>query len=191
VQPNKVLELPDRTAATSSLEPATAPSLTGLNSANFYEENYQLRLSKIIEETIVEAGPLREDRLVQHVARLHNFQRAGREIRERILALVPKECARTRETVGVFVWPIGTEPKDWKHFRHPSPGSAVDPAELPLQELIALAKTAAASNASDDIVLVAMRSACGLSRMGEPSRARYLLALNKMRADAASAGSAG
>jgi len=63
---------------------AEAASAFGeVDPGSFYEPSYRERLAVIVTSIVQDQGPLREDRLVQVVARLHGFKRAGREIRDR------------------------------------------------------------------------------------------------------------
>jgi len=125
----------------SSLHIAVLSDRDGLqpDPAMFYEESYQACLAAIVTEAIAALAPVRDDRLVQHVARLHRFSRVGREIKERVLALLPEANARTTEGGLTFIWPSDTVPASWHRFRPPAPGIALDPSDLPLEELTALA----------------------------------------------------
>jgi hypothetical protein len=145
----------------------------------FYEENYRPRLAAIVTEAIAALAPVRDDRLVQHIARLHGFGRAGREIRERVLALLPEANVRTREEKLTFIWPTDTAPAAWDRFRPPAPGMALDPSDLPLEELTALARACTHADASDEAILQAMRDACGLKRLVGESRQRCWRALDR------------
>ncbi len=147
----------------------------------FYEESYQACLAAIVTEAIAALAPVRDDRLVQHVARLHRFSRAGREIKERVLALLPEANARTTEEGLTFIWPCDTVPASWHRFRPPAPGIALDPSDLPLEELTALARACTQADASDETILQAMRDACGLKRLVGESRQRCWRALNRSR----------
>ncbi|MEJ6654400.1 MAG: DUF3320 domain-containing protein, partial [Pseudomonas sp.] len=53
-------------------------------------------------------GPIHEDVMVRRVARRHGFQRAGRQIRERVVQFAADYGAYTREDVGAFYWPAKT-----------------------------------------------------------------------------------
>ncbi len=152
------------------------------DASQFYEADYRDRLALIVADLLMRMAPLREDRLVREVARLHGFQRAGRDIRDRVLSVLPADISRTTETVGDFVWPPSVDPAAWQGFRHPVAGDAIDPSDIPLQELIELARSCVARGASDETLLIAMRDACGLKRTGDASRNRYAEAIRLMRA---------
>ena len=155
-------------------ETAAAPDM-------FYEPFYRERLGALVAGLLREQGPLREDRLVQAVARLHGFSRAGREIRDRVMAALPDTSAVTTEDIGRFIWPPGIDPAAWDMFRAPSSGRIADPAEMPLRELIVLARRCMSTGLSDEDTLVAMRDACGLQRLRETSRQRCVAALTVAR----------
>ncbi len=172
-------------AAETDIE--VSPAVTGFGAAaatafgevdpgNFYEPFYKERLAMIVTSIVQVQGPLREDRLVQVVARLHGFKRAGREIRDRVMALVP-EGAITSEDAGRFIWPAGLDPAAWDRFRVPAAGSTSDPMEMPLVELVALARQCLGRGLSGEAALIAMRDACGLQRLRETARTRCLAAL--------------
>ena len=147
----------------------------------FYDPAYRDRLAQLVAGILAQQGPLREDRLVQAVARLHGFSRAGREIRERVLALTPPACVVTAEEIGRFIWPPGVDPASWTLFRRPPPGQVCDPAEMPLQELVVLARQCTGSGAADDDAVIAMRDACNMQRLRETSRKRCMEALAAAR----------
>ncbi len=150
----------------------------GADPTLFYEPSYRQRLGDLTTALLTDSGPMREDRLVQAVARLHGFGRTGREIKDRVIAALPVSCAITDEEVGRFVWPPGTDPAGWDTFRTPTPGQVTDPNDLPMSELIALAKRYVTTGLPDEAILTAMRNACGLQRMRETVRTRCLSALS-------------
>lgn len=164
-----VMAVPDE-ASSEAHEPGAAPEL-------FYDPGYRDRLGALVSGILREQGPLREDRLVQAVARLHGFSRTGREIRDRVMAVLPASSIITTEDIGRFIWPEGTDPASWNTFRVPTGGRAVDPAEVPLPELVVLARRCMAPDVPEQATLIAMRDACGLHRLGEASRARCVAAL--------------
>jgi len=141
--------------------------------AQFYDDDYRTTLAIMVASELDKAGPLREDRLIQRIARLHGFQRVGREIRERVLASIPQACRRTRDSAGPFVWPTNSDPSACETFRTPQEGESRDSTEVPIEELSALAKACLLESHDDDAVLLAMRDACGLSNLREASRERF------------------
>ena len=147
----------------------------------FYDPAYRDTLAVLVLKLLREEGPLRENRLVQAIARLHGFSRAGREIRDRVMAVVPATSTLTNEGIGRFVWPPGVNPYSWDTFREPAAGEAVDPAEIPLPELIVLARKCMTPGITEETVLIAMRDACGLQRLRETARSRCVEALAAVR----------
>ena len=154
--------------------PAPEPDL-------FYDPAYRDRLGALVAELLRKQGPLREDRLIQAVARLHGFGRAGREIRDRVMASLPSAAAVTTEDIGRFVWPSGVDPACWDAFRAPAAGRTADPVEMPMPELIALARRHMTPGMTEEATLTAMRDACGLQRLRETARNRCLTALSAAR----------
>lgn len=74
----------------------------------FYDESYNPRLEAMIDHVIDVEGPIHEDVLVRRIARHHGFQRAGSQIRDRVLKLAKNRHERTHETCGRFFWRKGT-----------------------------------------------------------------------------------
>ncbi len=153
--------------------------------ARFFDVSYLPTLTEIVLRTLREAGPIREDILVQTVSRLHGFGRTGKDIRERIVQTVSPSVVRTTEDVGTFLWPEGTSPEGDVPFRRPAPGEAVDPGAIPLPALIRLARSFPINDLSDEDIVVGMRNACGMGRMGAATRARLEAALAKARSERA------
>ena len=79
--------------------------------------------------------------------RRRGFQRSGGLIQSRVLSLLDASCPRTRENGHVFVWPAGSDPDACAACRLGG-SRAVD--EIPMQELLALARQASAERASGD-----------------------------------------
>ncbi len=161
---------------------AVAPS-SGLVAvqSRFFDVDYLPTLRAIAGATLAENGPLREDVLVQVVARQHGFGRAGKDIRERILTGATGDMLRTTEDVGTFVWPDGSSPDVAVPFRAPRAGESIDPAAIPFPELVTLASKYLGRDVSDDEIVVGMRNACGMGRMGAMTRARLEAALARAR----------
>lgn len=163
--------------------PEAAVASTGpvAERSRFFDLDYLPSLRAIIAATLERNGPLRDDVLVQLVARGHGFGRAGKDIRERILTGATKDILRTTEGVGTFFWPHGSDPEGAVPFRAPPAGQSIDPAAVPLQELVTLASKYLGRDASDDDIIVGMRNACGMARMGAATRARLEAALMRAR----------
>ena len=167
---------PSEAAGSGALPDAPAPA-----PSRFFELDYLPTLRMIVLATLRRDGPLREDALVQVISRQHGFGRAGKDIRERILQAVPEDLQRTSEDVGVFVWPPGLSPDAVVQFRAPLQGDSVDPALMPFEALVTLARTLLSQGLSDEGVVVGMRTACGMARMGSGTRARLEKAVSLAR----------
>ena len=141
--------------------------------ARFYQDDYRLILTNMVVSELANTGVLRQDRLVQRIARMHGFQRAGREIQDRVAASIPGACRRTRDSAGTFIWPSDADPTACKVFRRPAVGGSRDPSEVPIEELTALAKLNRLHHDDEEAVLTAMRNACGLMKLREASRERF------------------
>lgn len=74
----------------------------------FYSEEYETRLSDMIDRVIDVEGPIHEDVLVRRIARHHGFQRSGRQIRDTVVEIAKRRRGRTKEDVGLFFWREGT-----------------------------------------------------------------------------------
>ena len=175
----KVLLPSEREAAVANtqIEEVTA------DAARFYEDDYRPTLSAMVTSELASAGPLRQDRLIQRIARLHCFQRAGREIQERVVASIPKACRQTRDDAATFVWPTDVDPAVCETFRRPAVGESREAMEVPIEELTALAKACQLERQDDEGVLLAMRNACGLLKLREASRDRFREAIKRVRND--------
>jgi hypothetical protein len=162
----------------SEQPPALSEDNARPDASHFYEDEYRETLRAIVLNEIIRWGPIRLDRLAQRVARLHGFQRTGREIQDRVSASIPGNCPRTKEAAGEFVWPQESNPTAWESFRPPEEeGETRDPGEIAMQELVALARLCSSRHHDQDAVLLAMRDACGLQKLREASRERFLDAL--------------
>jgi hypothetical protein len=150
------------------------------DASRFYDDDYRETLRAIVLDEVAKWGPIRLDRLAQKAARLHGFQRTGREIQDRVSASIPRDCRRTKEGADVFVWPKGVDPSAWDAFRRPVGGEPRDPSEIPMEELVVLARKFTSIHHDQDAVLLAMRDACGLLKLREASRGRFLEALGRV-----------
>jgi very-short-patch-repair endonuclease len=167
---------PPATVGTDALEEPAEPG-------RFYDDDYGSRLAAMIQSVVAAHGPLLQAQLVQRIARAHGFQRAGREIQTRVLSAIPPACAQSREDVGIFVWPGNVGPATWKGFRRPPAGQSRDPGEMPLEELMEMARECLSDSTDEEAALIAMRNRCGLRRLREASRERCRQAIAATRSD--------
>jgi hypothetical protein len=82
--------------------------------------------------------------------------------------------------VGVFVWPKDVDPSAWDTFRRPASGESSDPSEIPIEELVIVARNCFAFHHGQEAVLLAMRDASGMQKLREASRDRFLEAIGRL-----------
>lgn len=149
--------------------------------SRFAQESYLPTLTRLIVRAVDQAGVIREDVLIQTISRQHGFARAGREIRERIQEAIPSSLGRTDDGIGMFLWSERLPVVPRLPLASLTSEKSVDPATLPLAALVDLACHAIASGCEDDDAIARMRDACGMSRMGKATRARFAEALHEAR----------
>lgn len=88
------------------------------DSAMFYSEEYEPLLSSMIEHVIDTEGPIHEDILIRRIARHHGFQRAGRQIRDIVIAIAKSQRRWSNENVGLFFWREGMINERFAPARH-------------------------------------------------------------------------
>ncbi|WP_275098566.1 DUF3320 domain-containing protein [Sedimenticola hydrogenitrophicus] len=71
----------------------------------FYQPEYDGLIKDMVLHVIDSEGPIHEEVLVRRIAREHGFQRAGRQIRDRVIQAADKDRNSTQEDVGSFYWP--------------------------------------------------------------------------------------
>ncbi len=178
-----VVVAPDVRALDAPTDPSATPpapdagEVLAADGARFHDPEYREHLERIVTDALARMAPVLADRLAQHVARLHGFARTGRDIREKVLAVLPVDSARSVETVGTFIWPPGVSPAAWDRFRGPASGETGDPGDIPIEELTVLARAARRLHPERERAVLAMRDACGLKRLSEPARIRCLEAI--------------
>ena len=108
---------------------------------NFYDESYDAVLLDLIRQTLLSEAPIADGLLVQRIARAHDFKRAGRLIRERVLALVDAHFHLRQDPVeGFFVWKHEADVKENIPFRFPAEGiDARGIEDIPYEEIRAAA----------------------------------------------------
>ncbi|GBR00468.1 DUF3320 domain-containing protein [Acetobacter oeni] len=150
---------------------ASSPALQA-DHDRFFDEDYAPVLADLIARHIEQNGPVREDLLVRYVSRLHDFGRAGSDIRERITNAIPSGLRRTDEEPGIFLWPESVSPESGMVFPAPAKGETLDPATVPLAVLAARARSHLEAGLNPEAGLLALRADCGLSRMSGGTRTR-------------------
>ncbi|AQS86893.1 hypothetical protein AA101099_0753 [Neoasaia chiangmaiensis NBRC 101099] len=149
--------------------------------SSFTQDDYLPTLARLVIHTIDQAKVIREDMLIQTMSRAHGFSRVGREIRERVQRAIPSSMGRTEEDVGTFLWSDRQPVVPRLSLTSLTAEKSSDPALVPLPALVDLACRAIAIDCPDEDAIARMRDACGMSRMGQATRARFATALNEAR----------
>jgi hypothetical protein len=151
-----------------------APHQSMIDPAAFYEPAYDATLAMLVGHVLDSEAPISEGMLVQRIARAHGFQRTGRVIRERVMAVVARRHhAAPDGAAGLFVWHDREAPARWLGFRPPA-----TPDDIRQIEDIALAEIRAAhpGGANEDpAVEIARRF--DIRRVSGPARQRIEAAL--------------
>ncbi|MBS0995539.1 DUF3320 domain-containing protein [Gluconobacter cerinus] len=143
------------------------------DAARFTDDDYLPVLQSLIQQALCEKGVLHETALIQKIARQHGFARAGRQIRERVLTAIPDGVGKTTEDAGTFFWETEDVVCDPETVLKRDSGESVDPAQLPMSVLTALAKKQQDRGLGEEEGIGEMRKACGLGRIGATSRLRF------------------
>jgi len=163
-------------------DPASAVSAVDANA--FFENTYSPTLQQMIAHVVKVEGPVREDVLAKRIARAHGWARTGARIQERVVTLAKMFFPVSKEAVGGFVWPAGSDTRTWPVFRRPAGNIARPVDEIALPELIALARELHAQGLEGEDALLAMAREAGLQKLRAASRER----LGKALAQASSSG---
>lgn len=135
----------------------------------FYDHGYDQTLCDLIAHVMIQEAPILEDLLVQRISRAHGFQKAGRLIWERVIALAGRHHHIQEDPLGGrFVWHNSDSPGQWSAYRVPTTqadGRKIE--EIAFEELRA---AALASNGPDLPVEIARKF--GVQRLVAASRAR-------------------
>lgn len=138
----------------------------------FFEAAYTSTLLKLIDQVIVQEGPVKDEVLIRRIARVHGFQRAGSRIRSHLLALIPSAVGKTREGDAVYFWPSASSPGQLVPFRRPGEDPR-GPDEISIFELGGLAETLLKSGARPETIETRMARALGLQSLRESTRLRF------------------
>ncbi len=141
-----------------------------LDASRFQDTAYAPVLREMVARVVSQEAPIRDDVLVERIARAHGIKRNGRLIRERVLSFARGSAHVQPEPQGgaVFVWPDATAPATWSRARYPASPNDCRPLED-----IALAELGAALRdcLSEDPILEAARS-FGIRRVSAAARDR-------------------
>lgn len=134
----------------------------------FYAEDYEPRLSAMIDHVIDIEGPIHEDVLVRRIARHHGFQRAGRQIRHIVIEIAKRRRDWTQEDVGLFFWSKGTDKEHHAPARYKNRDDELRAVEYICKEELR-AIQAALSLSGDPVELA---RALGIARLSQGARKR-------------------
>lgn len=135
----------------------------------FHEPAYTATLREMIGRVIAAEAPIRDDLLVERIARAHGFRRSGRAIRDRVMTLARAATHATREPDGAtFLWPDSVAPGAWDRARYPATGDDIRPLEdIALPELTAALRACTGEEPAADAA-----RALGVRRLSATGRDR-------------------
>src|SRR5690606_31441524 len=102
------------------------------------------RIRREAEEIVSAEGPVLIDRLISLVGGRYGFGRIRESRRDQILGHIPRELIHRAANGDRVAWPSNLDPKAYREFRVPKPGSQRPIDEVPYEEL---------RNALADVVL--------------------------------------
>lgn len=118
--------------------------------ARFYDPGYQRDLRRLCAAFVDAEGPVTLKRLGVHAARLHGFQRTGREIAAAIRGAIAGHRRITETPGGPVLWPEGVEPSGIVPFRRMRlDGETRDWRDIPHPEKLGLLRDVAAAAPAD------------------------------------------
>lgn len=156
--------------------------LTPLNDLNpnrdrFNDPAYISSLQAMIGRVVTQEAPIRDDVLVERVARAHGIARSGPNVRARILLAARESVFLRPEGSGsVFIWLSQADQGDWAEARAPATSADIRQIEdIALEELAAALRAAKGS----DPMVEASRF-FGIRRLSAGARARLQMAYNHL-----------
>lgn len=91
-----------------------------IDAEHFYADEYEDTLRQLVTHTLEQEAPILDSLLVQRIARLHGFGRAGRLIRTRVLEIIDKHHFIKADKIdGDFVWISQQQSEGWHMARSP------------------------------------------------------------------------
>lgn len=135
----------------------------------FYVAEYDETLKALIESVVTSESPVLDTTLVQRIARIHGFTRAGRLIRERVMEIVDQHYHLATDHSGEdFVWLSESQRADWNAFRLPATENDIRQVDaIPSEELRALALSIEGDNKMQE-----MTRSLGIKRLTSQARQR-------------------
>ncbi|WP_017348380.1 DUF3320 domain-containing protein [Pantoea sp. A4] len=140
-----------------------------VDAEKFYSPEYDNTLKTMISELVNDESPLLDTTLVQRVARVHGFNRAGRLIRERVMEIVDLHYHLATDHSGEdFVWLSETQRTEWNIFRLPESDRDIRQIDsIAMEELRALALSTPSANQVNE-----MARLLGIKRLTNQARQR-------------------
>ena len=152
---------------TTTESPAKAP----LSPEQFYEQSYIPVLQTLSAELVDNIGPITFKHLSESIARAHQFQRTGSQIKKQVWAATSRIRQTSQASNGETIfWPKGTSPVEILTFR----GTVINGQErswqnVPYPERLGLAlEILSLRNVTDRVV--AMANKIGLGRLHQSTR---------------------
>ena len=141
----------------------------------FYIAEYDETLKTLIEAVVTSESPVLDTTLVQRIARIHGFTRAGRLIRERVMEIVDQHYHLATDHSGEdFVWLSAAQRADWNVFRLPATDNDIRQVDaIPSEELRALALSIKGDNKIQE-----MTRSLGIKRLTSQAKKRIESILN-------------
>ncbi|CAH5767232.1 hypothetical protein AI2943V1_5425, partial (plasmid) [Klebsiella oxytoca] len=141
----------------------------------FYIAEYDETLKTLIEAVVTSESPVLDTTLVQRIARIHGFTRAGRLIRERVMEIVDQHYHLAADHSGEnFVWLSAEQRADWNAFRLPATDNDIRQVDaIPSEELRALALSIKGDNKIQE-----MTRSLGIKRLTSQAKKRIESILN-------------
>ncbi len=181
-EPREIESDPDSVIAEGGDSSETPQSI--FDGDHFFDAEYTDTLRGALRSILESQAPIRLDSVVRQIARLHGFQRAGGRIQQRLTRLISSsDYKRIKEGGHIFIWPKDKSPETWTEFRPPSSELRRTADELPLAELVALARQVMPLELSDDEAIREMAHRLGFSTLRGASRVRAGKALAMSKGD--------
>jgi len=141
-----------------------------LSAQRFYEKEYLPVLADLAGQIIDGLGPVTFRALSTKIARLHNFNRTGSQIKKQVWAAISKKRKHVKSPNGETVfWPEGQDPQDVIAFRGMTVnGELRSWQEVPYPERIGLIQEVVNTGVSDPILAIAQK--IGLERIRQVMR---------------------
>lgn len=145
-----------------------------LQPEQFFEPAYSALLAGLIAKVVKQESPVKDEVLVERIARAHGFLRSGNRIRERVLYLTRSAHYLLQEEDGAtFIWSNAATSSSWSLARYPA--TSKDCRSI---EEIALPELAAAFPRVDPGAYLAQAARnFGVKRLSIQARARLERAL--------------